>query len=132
MEGFLCFLAVAGPIGIFAWQLVETRRAVATTVVDTPLSPNEAARVTQEAFTGPRAVLWTSTAGPGTINMRRRGIHRGITMSITIRPRENGGSEVSMWASETVIYLGALVNFAGVVNRRKNAIGRAMVAAVPA
>ncbi|MGA5301436.1 hypothetical protein ACPCHT_16010 [Nucisporomicrobium flavum] len=132
MEGFLCFLVVAGIIGVFGWQLAETRRAVATTVVDTRLSPGEAARVAREAFTGARAVLWTSTAGPGTINMRRRGVHRGITMSITIRPRENGGSEVAMWASETVVYLGMLVNFAGVVNRRKTAIGRAMLTAVPA
>jgi hypothetical protein len=37
-----------------------------------------------------------------------------------------------MWASETVVYLGLLVNFAGVVNRRKNAISRAMTAAVTA
>ena len=130
MEGLLCFLFVAGVVGIFVWQLAETRRAVATTVVDTALPPGEAVRVVQEAFTGARAVLWTASDGPGTINMRRRGIHRGITMSITVEPRADGGSEVSMWASETIVYLGMLVNFAGVVNRRKNAIGRAMTAPV--
>ena len=117
---------VAAFIGVFGWQFSETRRAVATTIVDTPLSPGEAARVAREAFAGARAVLWTPTTGPGTINMRRRGIHRGITMSITIRPRQNGGSEVSMWASDTVVHFGLLVNFAGVVNRRKKVISIAM------
>ncbi|MEV6343789.1 hypothetical protein [Actinoplanes sp. NPDC051851] len=126
MEGFICFLIVAAFVGVFAWQLSETRRAVATTVVETPLSPAEAADVVREAFTGVRAPLWTRSPGPGTINMRRRGVNRGITMSIDIRPHPDGGSEVAMWASETVTYLGLLVNFAGVVNRRKSAIGRAM------
>ena len=50
-------------------------------------------------------------------------------MSITIEPRPGGGSRVEMWASDTVVYLGVLVNFAGVVNRRKNAIGRLLTAA---
>jgi len=43
-------------------------------------------------------------------------------MSIDIEPRPGGGSRVDMWASDTVVYLGTLANFAGVVNRRKNAI----------
>lgn len=80
------------------------------------------------AFTGPRAILWTTVSGPGTINMRRRGVRGGITMSITIEPRPDGGSVVDMWASEAVVYLGLLVNFAGVVNRRKRAIARALTA----
>jgi hypothetical protein len=47
-------------------------------------------------------------------------------MSITVEPRADGGSRVEMWASETLVYLGVLVNFAGVVNRRKKAIGRVL------
>lgn len=129
-EGFLCLALVAGLIGILVWQFIETRRAVATTTVETAYEPAEAAQIVRDAFTGPRAILWTTATGPGTINMRRRGIRGGITMSITIEPCPGGGSQVDMWASDTVVYLGVLVNFAGVVNRRKNAIGRLLTAVV--
>lgn len=128
MEGVVCFAVVAALIGVVVWQFIETRNAVATTTVETALDPGRAAQLVHEAFTGPRAILWTETTGPGRINMRRRGIHRGITMSITIDPRPGGGASVDMWASQTVVYLGFLVNFAGVVNRRKNAIGRLLTA----
>ncbi|BCJ73766.1 hypothetical protein CS0771_33100 [Catellatospora sp. IY07-71] len=124
MEGFWCFVFVAGTIGALVWQFIETRGAVATTTVVTSYAPDDAARIVQGAFGGPRAVFWTTAGGPGTINMRRRGVRGGITMSIDIRPRPGGGSQVDMWASETAIYLGVLVNFAGVVNRRKRAIAR--------
>ncbi|WFE66511.1 hypothetical protein [Micromonospora sp. WMMD714] len=128
MEGFFCFAFVAGVVGVIVWQFIETQRAVATTTVASARPPAEAAQIVRGAFGGPRAVLWTTAAGPGTINMRRRGVRGGITMSITVEPRRGGGSEVAMWASETVVYLGFLVNFAGVVNRRKAAIGRLLTA----
>ena len=123
MEGFLCFAFIAGLAGILVWQFIETQRATATTSVETSYDSAKVAQIVRDAFAGPRAVLWTSTSGPGTINMRRRGFRGGITMSISIDPRPGGGSRVEMWASDTVVYLGVLVNFAGVVNRRKKAIG---------
>jgi hypothetical protein len=126
--GLVCFGVVAGLIGILVWQLIETRGAVATTSVETPYEPAKAAQIVREAFTGPRAILWSTSPGPGTINMRRRGVRGGITMSIDVEPRPDGSSRVDMWASQTVIYLGFLVNFAGVVNRRKNAIRRLLTA----
>jgi hypothetical protein len=129
VEGFLCFALVAGLIALPVWQFIETRRAVATTTVATAFEPAKVAELVGEAFAGPRAILWTTVSGPGTINMRRRGVRSGITMSIDIEPRPGGGSLVDMWASSTVVYLGVLVNFAGVVNRRKNAIGRLLTAA---
>lgn len=122
MEGFVCFVFVAALAGIIAWQFIQTRNAVATTIVETGCDPAQAAQVVRSAFGGARALLWTTAGGPGTINMRRRGIRGGITMSIDIAPRQDGGSRVEMWASETLVYLGFLVNFAGVVNRRKKAI----------
>ncbi|GAA4263581.1 hypothetical protein [Dactylosporangium darangshiense] len=124
MEGFFCFVLVAGIVGVLVWQFIETRKALETTTVQTASSPAQVAQIVREAFTGPIALLWTTTSGPGSINMRRRGVRGGITMSIDIEPRPGGGSQVEMWASETVVYLGVLVNFAGVVNRRKNAIER--------
>jgi hypothetical protein len=56
-------------------------------------------------------------------------VRGGITMSIDIAPHP-GGAEVSMRATETVVYLGVLVNFAGVVNRRKSAIERQLASGV--
>jgi len=129
MEGFLCFAFVAGLIGVLVWQFAESQKAVATTTVETAYDPAQASQIVREAFAGPRAVLWAAATGRGTINMRRRGIRGGITMSIDIAPRPGGGSLVEMWASETVVYFGVLVNFAGVVNRRKNAIGRQLTEA---
>lgn len=130
MEGFLCVAFVVAVLGLVVWQFVETRNAVATTVVETAHDPHSVAQAVRASFTGPRAVLWTSAPGPGTINMRRRGIRGGVTMSIAIEARPAGGSRVVMWASETVVYLGVLVNFAGVVNRRKKAIGRRLTESV--
>ena len=124
MSGFLCFVVVAGLVGILVWQFIENRNAVATTTVDTSYEPSTVAQIVHDAFAGPRAVLWTTASGPGSINMRRRGVRGGITMSITIAPGPGGGTRVEMWASDTVVYFGFLVNFAGVVNRRKSAIGR--------
>lgn len=126
MSGFLVFIVIAGLVGLLVWQFVETRNALVTTAIATSHEPAEAARIVREAFSGPRAVLWTATQGPGTINMRRRGLRGGITMSIDIARGPQGGSRVEMWASETVTYLAVLVNFAGVVNRRKKAIQRAL------
>ncbi len=124
MEGFLCFALIAGLVGFLVWQYIETQRALATTTVVTAHAPDDVARIVQGAFGGPRAVLWTTAGGPGDINMRRRGVRGGITMSIDIEPRPGGGSNVEMWASQTIVYLFVLVNFAGVVNRRKKAIAR--------
>jgi hypothetical protein len=128
MEGLFCAAVVVVPIAILGWQWYETQQAVATTTVDSPYEPAEVAQIVRDAFAGPRAVLWTTTGGPGTINMRRRGVHGGITMSIDIEPLPDGGTRVDMWASGTVVYLGFLVNFAGVVNRRKRAIARSLAA----
>ena len=126
MGGFVLFLIVVGLIGCLVWQFVETRNALATTAFSTGYEPADVATIVHEAFGGPRAVLWTAAAGPGAINMRRRGFRGGITMSIDIEPVPGGGSRVDMWASDTVVYLLVLVNFAGVVNRRKKAIQRAL------
>ncbi|MDG4765035.1 hypothetical protein O7632_13135 [Solwaraspora sp. WMMD406] len=132
MESLLCFAVVVVPIAIIGWQLYETRQAVATTTVDSPYEPAQVAQIIRDAFGGPRAVLWTTTGGPGTINMRRRGVRGGITMSIDIEPLSGGGTRVDMWASGTVVYFGFLVNFAGVVNRRKRAIARRLTAELAA
>ncbi|MET8300028.1 hypothetical protein [Micromonospora sp. NPDC005211] len=129
VEGLVCFGIVAALIGVLVWQFIETRNATATTIVDTTCDSALTAEVVRGAFGGPRAVLWTGTNGPGMINMRRRGIRGGITMSIDIEPHPGGGSRLEMWASETAVYMGILVNFAGVVNRRKTAIGRMLAAA---
>ena len=129
MEGLLCLVVVAGLIGFVVWQYIETRNAVTRTTVSTACEPAAAARIVNDAFIGPRSVLWTPVGGPGTINMRRRGARGGITMAIVIERRAGGGSEVTMWASETTVYLGLLVNFAGVVNRRRAAIGHALTGA---
>jgi hypothetical protein len=124
MGGFLAFLVIIGFIGCFVWQFREGKRAVATTSLVTRNQPEQAAQVINGAFGGPRSVIWTKTSGPGSINMRRRGIHRGITMSIDIEPLPQGGCRVDMWASEFTEVLVVMVNFAGVVNRRKKAIAR--------
>jgi len=126
VEGFTCVLLIGALIGILVWQFAETRRAVATTSIRTAYPPAEAVRIVADAFSGGRAMLWTDATGPGTLNKRRRGVRGGITMSIDIEPLPSGGSRVDMWASQTVTYLGVLVNFAGVVNRRKNAITQSL------
>lgn len=124
MGGLIIFVLVLGVIGFLAWQFMEGRRALATTSVVTPHTPAEAVPLISSAFDGSRALLWTETSGPGSINMRRRGYRRGITMSIDIVPLPAGGSRIDMWASQYLEYFLVLVNFAGVVNRRKKAIAR--------
>jgi hypothetical protein len=126
--GFLCFVVVAGLAGVLIWQFIETKNAVAITSLETSYEPAQVVQIVGNAFEGARAVLWTTASGPGTINMRRRGFRGGITMSVAVKPKAGGGSRVEMWATDTVIYLGVLVNFAGVVNRRKHAIGRSLAA----
>jgi hypothetical protein len=111
-------------VGVIVWQYVESQRAVATTSVLTRYTPQQTAEIIAGAFGGARSVLWTRASGPGAINMRRRGRAQGITMSIDLTPEANGVTRVDMWASAYANYLGVLVNFAGVVNRRKRAIGR--------
>lgn len=124
MESALCLMIVAGVFAIGIWQLVESRNALATTSITTSYSPQQVFEIIEGAFGGARSILWTNTGGAGDINKRRRGVRGGITMSIDIEPGPGGGSRVDMWASETVVYLGFLHNFAGVVNRRKRAIAR--------
>jgi hypothetical protein len=119
---FFCVVLVLGIIGFFVWQFIETRNAIATTEILSNHDAQRTAQIIGNAFTGARAMLWTDASGPGTINKRRRGVRGGITMSIAIEPRPAGGARVRMWASETNVYVGVLVNFAGVVNRRKKAM----------
>jgi hypothetical protein len=111
-------------IGVIVWQYVESQHAVATTSVLTRYTPEQAAEIIMGAFGGARSVLWTRASGPGTINMRRRGRAQGITMSIDLTPEANGVTRIDMWSSAYSHYLGVLIGFAGVVNRRKRAIGR--------
>jgi hypothetical protein len=111
-------------IGIVIWQFIEGQNATATTSVLTRYTPQQAAQIIDSAFGGARSMLWTKAKGPGNINRRRRGIRGGITMSIDLTPQQDGMTRVDMWASETVVYLLVLHNFAGPVNRRKRAIGR--------
>lgn len=120
---FLLLLILAF-VGILVWQFIETRNALATTSVVSRYAPERSAQLIDTAFGGARSMLWTNTSGPGTINKRRRGWRRGITMSITIEPLPEGGARIDMWASQYAQYLFVLANFAGVVNRRKRAITR--------
>lgn len=126
--GFLVVLLLA-IIGIWVWQFIETRNALATTSVVSRYPREQSAQLISNAFDGARTVLWTTASGPGDINMRRRGYKGGITMSIDIQPLPDGGSRVDMWASHYLGYL-LLANFAGVVNRRKKAIGRMLTESV--
>ena len=121
---FFCVVLVLGLVGLLVWQFVATRKAVDTTSVRSPYDPRRTAQIISSAFTGARGILWTDATGPGAINKRRRGKDRGITMSIDIESHPSGGSEVSMWASQTNVYFGIFANFAGSVNGRKNAIAR--------
>jgi hypothetical protein len=124
VAGFGCFLLVAAIAGAFVWWFMSSRKALATTVVETRCAPEQAAAVVANAFKGVRSILWTAGTGPGAINMRRRGKERGITMSIDIEPNNAGGSRVSMWASQYNEYLGFFANFSNEVNGRKKAITR--------
>ena len=123
MGGFILFLLAIAIIGIWVWQFIETRNALATTSVISRHTPGQAAQLIEAAFDGARSVLWASTPGPAAINMRRRGYKGGITMSIDIEALPDGGSRVDMWASKYLEYF-LIANFAGVVNRRKKAIAR--------
>lgn len=106
------------------WQFIESRKAVATTSVITRYTPAQAVAIINGAFGGARSALWTTTSGPGMLNQRRRGVNRGITMSIDITPQGEGVTRIDMWASQFTVFMLVLVNFAGVVNRRKRAIAR--------
>jgi hypothetical protein len=121
------FLAILIILGVLAWQFLEGRKALATTSVRTRYTPEQAAGIIGTAFGGVRSVLWTDTAGPGTINKRRVGARGGITMSIAIEPLPDGGCRIDMWASRYAELMMVLVNFAGVVNRRKRAIIRMLI-----
>jgi len=122
MGTFIFILLILAFAGICVWQFIETRNALATTSVLTRHTPDESAQIIESAFGGPRSVLWTNDRGPGTINKRRRGYKRGITMSIVIESQPDGRTQVSMWASRYMQYMFVLANMAGVVNRRKKAI----------
>lgn len=124
MGGVVVVLIILAIVAFLGWQFAEGKRALATTQVESRYTPEETAQIVDGAFGGARSVLWANTSGPGTINKRRRGYRGGITMSIDIEPSPDGGSRVNMWASEHLEYLVFLVNFAGVVNRRKRAIAR--------
>ena len=113
---------------VLIWQFQESKKAIATTSIQSEYDFNKVAEIVNGAFRGARGTLWADTSGSGTINKRRRGKDGGIVMSIDIEPLANGGSRVDMWASQTNTYLGFLVNFAGVVNRRKKAIVQILVA----
>lgn len=129
--GLLLLLFIVAFVGICIWQFIETRNALATTSVTSRQPPQQCAQLIGTSFEGARSLLWTRVAGPGTINMRRRGYKGGITMSITIEPMENGGTRVDMWASRYFEYMFVLANFAGVVNRRKRTLGRILTEPAP-
>ena len=84
MGAFIFILLILVFAGICVWQFIETRNALATTSVLTRHTPDQTAQIIETAFGGARSVLWTNERGPGTINKRRRGYKRGITMSIDI------------------------------------------------
>ena len=121
-------LLVLGVIGFLVWQFMESQRAVDTMSIRSRHDRQRTIEVITSAFGGARSLLWTNANGPGLINMRRRGKDGGITMSIDVEELPGGGSKVDMWASQTNVYLFVLVNFAGVVNRRKKAIQRLLEA----
>ena len=121
--GIIVVLTLAG---ILVWQFTQTKNALATTVVTTRKSVNDATTAVNGAFHGARGVLWTDDSGPGTLNKRRRGKDNGITMSITVEPSPTGGSKVSMWASQYNEYFIFFANFAGSVNSRKKAIAQVL------
>lgn len=106
------------------WQFLATKKALATTRIESRCSAQEAVQLVQSAFSGARNALWTGATGPGMINMRRRGKDGGIVMSINVTESPGGGSAVDMWASSYTEYLVVLANFAGSVNSRKKAITR--------
>jgi len=111
-------------VAFCVWQFIASRNAVATTVVRSTMTSQQARQAIDGAFGGARAMVWTDANGPGLINKRRRGKDRGITMSIDIEPAPGGGSQLSMWASQYTEYLFLFANFAGSVNSRKKAIAR--------
>jgi hypothetical protein len=115
-------------VGLFVWQFMATKNALATTRVESPLPPDVVAAKISNTFGGARSMLWANGAGPGSINMRRRGKDGGITMSINIEPSASGGSVVDMWASSYNEHFIFFANFAGSVNSKKKAIARQLVA----
>lgn len=125
MGAFIGVLVVLAIVGILVWQFIESKNAAATVSIQSRHDPRRTAEIVNTAFGGARGVLWSNVDGPGTINKRRRGKDGGIVMSIDIEP-SGAGTRVDMWASSTNTYLLFFVNFAGVVNRRKKAIARAV------
>lgn len=119
-------LLVLAFVGFLVWQFIASRRAVATTVVQSPHPPQQVTQIVNGAFGGVRSTLWVRASGPGAVNMRRKGINGGITMSIDIEPLPGGGSRIDMWTSAADERLLFFVNFAGSVNSRKRAIERAV------
>lgn len=118
------FILILVVVGLFVWQFIASRRALATTSILTRYSPQQAAQTIDTAFGGARSALWTNVSGPGTINKRRRGYRGGITMSIDMTREANGVTRIDMWASTYYQYLPFFANFAGSVNSRKRAITR--------
>ena len=128
MGEFVLFLIGLALVGFLIWQRAATKNALTTTRVESPLPPQEVAARIASTFGGSQSMLWTNGAGPGSINMRRRGKDGGITMSITIEPSPSGGSVVDMWASNYNEYFIFFANFAGSVNSKKKAIARQLAA----
>ncbi len=124
MDGSPLLLLILAFVLAFIWQFLATKKALATTRLESHHSPQEAAQLVQSAFAGARNAIWTGATGPGTINMRRRGKDGGIVMSIDVTELPGGGSAVGMWASAYHEYLVVLANFAGSVNSRKKAIAQ--------
>jgi hypothetical protein len=124
MSGLVIVLVVLAIIAILVWQRAATTKALATTHVESLLSPRDAEARIRNTFGGAQALLWTEGAGPGSINMRRRGKDGGITMSISVEPGARGGAVVDMWASNYNEYFGFFANFAGAVNSKKKTLER--------
>lgn len=119
-------------VATFAWQFIQSRRAVATTSVLTRYTEQQVVHFIESVFQGGvKSLAWTNDRGPGRINKRRRagtlrGVKQSITMSINITREPNGVLRVDMWASAYATYLLLWVNFAGAVVSRKKAIAKVL------
>lgn len=125
MGTFVVILVILAIVGVIVWQVTESKNALASFSAQSRHDPRHTAEIVNNAFDGTRGMLWSNVDGPGTINKRRRGKDGGIVMSIDISS-SGAGSRVDMWASSSNVYLHVIVNFAGVVNRRKKAIAQAI------
>lgn len=125
MGTFVVVVIILAIVGLLVWQFSESKRAASTVSMYTSLDRQKTAELINSSFRGgTRSVLWADASGPGTINKRRRGKDKGITMSIDIEAAGGGGTRVEIWASSYTHYFGFFINFAGVVNRRKKAIAQ--------